>query len=85
MVRVAGALALLCGLLTGCGDPCDPNKDVGRCEGNTTFNCPQPGVDQVVGANRWVSRACPRTFLPLAADSSSIFSFSNTPNSTSRW
>ncbi len=41
-----------------CGDPCDPDVDPPFCDGNTAVSCPQPGVDQLFGANRWRHEAC---------------------------
>lgn len=49
----------LCLCACTCGDPCDPDTEVPRCEeGNVVATCPQPGVDQIVGANRWIRKAC---------------------------
>lgn len=41
-----------------CRPKCNPNTDVPHCEGSVLMTCPQPGVDQLVGANQWVSRNC---------------------------
>jgi hypothetical protein len=53
------ALVLLSSLAgCTCGDPCVPATDAPKCEGNVLTTCPPPGVDQLVGANRWIRKDC---------------------------
>lgn len=52
---------LAAAIVSGCncgGEPCDPNTDVSRCEANVLVSCPQPGVDQIFGANQWRRHSC---------------------------
>lgn len=44
--------------LAGCGERCDPATAEAYCDGAAVVSCPEPGVDQLVGANRWVRRDC---------------------------
>ena len=52
-IAVSGAVAGC-----SCGDPCDPNTDVAHCEDNVVATCPHPGVDQILGTNRWIRQEC---------------------------
>jgi hypothetical protein len=51
------AMSLFTSGLICTADPCDPDTDKARCEGNTIVSCPQPGPDQIV-ADHWVRRDC---------------------------
>ncbi|HCF59700.1 MAG TPA: hypothetical protein DFS52_17110 [Myxococcales bacterium] len=58
MMRTAFLVAMAWGIASGCGKDCDPAVDRPYCDGNVVVSCPEPGVDQLVGTDRWVSRAC---------------------------
>lgn len=54
------ALAILglAGAAAGCGEKCDPAVDRPYCDGAVVVSCPEPGVDQLVGTDRWKRRDC---------------------------
>lgn len=79
-VRSAPLFVLLLAAGCTCGEPCNPDTDVPRCEGNTVVSCPQPGVDQIVGANRWVRRDCEDARVCVVADGDAFCALSAEPN-----
>jgi hypothetical protein len=52
------ALGLAPLVMLGCRPKCNPDTDKPHCESSVLMTCPQPGVDQLVGANEWVSSDC---------------------------
>jgi hypothetical protein len=64
-------------LSAACGDPCDPKADVSRCDGNVAVSCPEPGVDQLVGANRWVRHQCEGSTVCVTAGASAFCALSS--------
>jgi hypothetical protein len=58
MKRTAILLAVASALASACGRDCDPAVDRPYCDGDVVVSCPKPGVDQLVGTDRWVRRDC---------------------------
>lgn len=44
--------------LAACGEKCDPAADLPYCDGAAVVSCPEPGVDQLVGTDRWKRHDC---------------------------
>ncbi|MFL5322238.1 MAG: hypothetical protein ACJ790_21455 [Myxococcaceae bacterium] len=75
-------LGLLSFVFSGCscGDPCDPNTDIAHCDGNTVVSCPPPGVDAIVGTNRWSRTDCGAHQSCIGLSTEAFCALSTTPD-----
>lgn len=75
-------LLVVAAAAAGCRPKCDPKTDRAHCEANTLMSCPEPGVDQLVGANQWVSHDCAPERVCVEASGTAFCALSAQPSAS---